>query len=98
MSQSDGPQSSLRLSDPSNRQRDPDLFAFLPKSYILPTESSQFQQALNLPDGVHIYKRDEGSLGNGIRIISPDQISEGHQVKERSAVAQEYIKSDLIDD
>jgi hypothetical protein len=57
-----------------------------------------FQQALHDRRAVHIYKPDKGSLGHGIRIIPIGETFESLSLKNRLAVAQEYIDSVLIDD
>jgi hypothetical protein len=76
----------------------PSLFTFLPKSYVLPEYNEEFKQALSLHDKTYIYKPDKGSLGHGIRVISPSETFEELNLKRRLAVAQEYIDSFLIDD
>ena len=73
----------------------PDLFNFLPKSYILPMDKEAFNEALSKKDKRYIYKPDKGSLGQGIRVIEK---GETFDCKGRLAVAQEYIDSYTIDD
>ncbi|OHT02886.1 Tubulin-tyrosine ligase family protein [Tritrichomonas foetus] len=73
----------------------PDLFTFLPKSYVLPLDGVAFNQALQKQDKTYIYKPDKGSLGHGIRMIPPGS---DFRYNARLAVAQEYIESFTIDD
>ena len=75
----------------------PEIFNFLPKSYILPFDNVQFSHALSLKDKTYIYKPDKGSLGHGIRLIPPSAASD-FRYSARLAVAQEYIESFTIDD
>lgn len=72
----------------------PDLYNFLPKSFILPTDNIQFYNAIRKQDKTYIYKPDKGSLGHGIRLITPG--SEFHY-HGRLAIAQEYIESFTMD-
>lgn len=72
----------------------PELFTFLPKSYVLPTDMLVFKEAIDRHDRKHIYKPDRGSLGHGIRLIEKD---ENFTPKGRLAVAQEYIESFTLD-
>lgn len=72
----------------------PKLFTFLPKSYILPTDTVAFKEAMEKHDRRHIYKPDRGSLGHGIRVIEKDEV---FQIKGRLAIAQEYVESFTLD-
>lgn len=73
----------------------PELFAFLPKSYVLPKDIDAFEAAISVGDCRYIYKPDKGSLGRGIRVLEP---GESPGVGSRLAIAQEYIESLTIDD
>lgn len=73
----------------------PDLYNFLPKSFILPHDNIQFYHALHKRDKTYIYKPDKGSLGHGIRLIPPGGEFHYHG---RLAIAQEYVESFTIDD
>jgi hypothetical protein len=72
----------------------PDLYSFLPKSYILPADRDEFDRAVKRHDRVHIYKPDRGSLGRGIELIEKE---DEWEPQARLAVAQEYIDSYTID-
>jgi hypothetical protein len=72
----------------------PELYTFLPKSYILPADNVEFMKAVDLHDRVHIYKPDRGSSGRGIELI---EASDSWEPSARLAVAQEYIDSYTID-
>lgn len=72
----------------------PELFDFLPTSFVLPNEFMLFNRALLKKDKVYIYKPDKGSLGHGIRVIHP---GEAFTYNARLAVAQEYIESFTVD-
>ncbi|OHT13544.1 Tubulin-tyrosine ligase family protein [Tritrichomonas foetus] len=72
----------------------PDQFKFLPKSFVLPQDDKEFNEALDRHDKYYIYKPDRGSLGHGIRLITPDSY---FKASARLAVAQEYIESYTID-
>lgn len=73
---------------------EPDFFQFLPKSFILPIQKSQFMNELNNPDRKKfLVKPDNGSLGSGITIINPNQ---KYNINGNLSVAQEYIDSYLI--
>jgi hypothetical protein len=76
----------------------PQLFDFLPHSYVLPAQTDDFRQALHDKRAVVIYKPDKGSGGQGIRMIPIGETFESLDLKSRLAVAQEYIDSVLIDD
>lgn len=73
----------------------PDLYTFLPKSFILPYDNNQFRHALRKQDKTYIYKPDKGSLGHGIRLIQPGAEFHHHG---RLGIAQEYVESFTIDD
>lgn len=71
----------------------PGTFDFLPQSFILPINNSQFCQAVNKHDKKYIVKTDEGSLGMGITIVTPEMTwIPGTTL----AIAQEYVESKLI--
>ena len=73
----------------------PKLYDFIPKTYILPTDSTKFKEVLSMKDRTYIVKPDSGSLGEGIEVLKP-----GSQFSEKNDdlyVAQEYIESLLID-
>lgn len=72
----------------------PKDYKFLPKSFVLPQDESIFQEALSKHDKFYIFKPDRGSLGHGIRLISPNT---DFKIPRRSAVAQEYIEAYTID-
>ena len=74
----------------------PDEYNFLPKTYILPNQFEMFKEALKKHDRTHIYKPDKGSLGQGIKIIHPNDNSFG--IPNGLAIAQEYVDSYVIDD
>lgn len=72
----------------------PQLYNFMPKSYILPFQNKQFVRALARDNCPYIVKPDNGSLGNGITIVEPNTEFEPD---DTVAVAQVYIDSYLID-
>lgn len=72
----------------------PELYNFLPISYILPYDKIQFYHELRKQEKTFIYKPDKGSLGHGIRLITPG--SEFHY-HGRLAICQEYVESFTID-
>jgi hypothetical protein len=76
----------------------PDYFDFLPKSYVLPAEIDDFEQAVNSQTKEHIYKPNKGSHGHGIQIIPQSERFEHVRIRRYLAVAQEYIDSVLLDD
>ena len=72
----------------------PNLYTFLPKSYILPVQEPEFLAAIAKHDRRHIVKPDNGALGAGIKIIEPGQdFTPGRNL----AIAQEYVESCLVD-
>lgn len=71
----------------------PKLFTFLPKSYILPLNKSEFIQAVARHDKKHIIKPDNGSLGAGITILEKNM---SYQPSVYLSIAQEYIESFLV--
>ena len=71
----------------------PELFDFLPQSFILPINNTQFCQAVNKHNKKYIVKPDNGSLGMGITIVNPDMT---WIPQMQLAVAQEYVESKLI--
>ena len=73
----------------------PDLFKFVPKTYILPFESKKLIRARSKSKSRYIIKPDNGSLGQGITIIDPGN---EYSPDDMLAVGQEYIESHLIDD
>ncbi|OHT06269.1 Tubulin-tyrosine ligase family protein [Tritrichomonas foetus] len=72
----------------------PNLFTFMPKSYILPFKNTQLVRALSRDNCCYIIKPDSGSLGQGITIVEPNTEFEPD---DTMAVAQQYIDSFLID-
>lgn len=72
----------------------PQLYQFLPKSYILPLQKDQFIQAVAKHDRKHIIKPDNGSLGAGIIILEKKM---SYSPASYLAIAQEYVESYLID-
>ena len=73
----------------------PDLYKFIPKTYILPFESKKLIRAIAKKKVRHIIKPDNGSLGQGIIVIDPGN---EYSPDDMLAVGQEYIESHLIDD
>lgn len=73
----------------------PNDYKFLPESYVLPYDEKKFDEVLQKHDKYYIYKPDRGSLGHGIRLISPEMNFK--LPTQRLAVAQEYIESYTID-
>lgn len=74
---------------------EPELYNFLPKSYILPIDYTEFSMELMNPNRKKILiKPDNGSLGSGITIINPGQ--KYTCTNNNLAIAQEYIDSYLI--
>ncbi|OHT15785.1 hypothetical protein TRFO_13776 [Tritrichomonas foetus] len=73
----------------------PLLYNFLPKSFILPLSNTEFIQIVAKHDKTYIIKPDNGSLGAGIKILSPKMSFAPSSVL---SIAQEYIESFLIDD
>lgn len=72
----------------------PGLFTFLPLSFVLPKQDSEFVAAFAKQDKTFIIKPDGGSFGRGITILNPGQ---PYTTPHGLAVAQEYIDSYLID-
>ncbi|OHS99640.1 Tubulin-tyrosine ligase family protein [Tritrichomonas foetus] len=72
----------------------PDLFKFLPRSFILPLQKNQFAKTLARTKKTYIVKPDGGALGSGIVIIPPGT---PYTMTSHLAIAQEYIESMLID-
>lgn len=72
----------------------PNLFSFVPKSYILPFRSADFLRAVAKAKRRFIVKPDCGSLGQGITIVEPGQ---EYAPEDILAVAQDYIDSLLLD-
>ncbi|OHT02785.1 Tubulin-tyrosine ligase family protein [Tritrichomonas foetus] len=73
----------------------PDYFQFLPKSFILPLQKTEFLEELNKNSTKKfLVKPDGGSLGSGITIITPNQ---KYNPTENLSIAQEYVESYLID-
>jgi len=73
----------------------PELYSFVPKSYILPFKNSDFVRAIARKKCKWIIKPDSGSLGQGITIIEPGS---EYSPDETLAVAQEYIESFIVDE
>jgi len=73
----------------------PDLYSFLPKSYILPFMNSQLLRRISKKGEKFIIKPDSGSLGQGITIVEPGM---EFSPDDSLAVAQKYIPSFLLDD
>ncbi|KAK8894098.1 positive regulation of cilium movement [Tritrichomonas musculus] len=72
----------------------PNLFNFMPKSYILPFKNKQLVRALSRDNCCYIIKPDNGSLGQGITIVEPNT---EYEPDDTVSVAQQYIDSFLID-
>jgi tubulin polyglutamylase TTLL6/13 len=72
----------------------PELYSFVPKTYILPFKNSDFIRAMKRRKITWIVKPDGGSLGKGITIISPGS---EYSPEQYLAVAQEYIESFALD-
>ena len=72
----------------------PELFEFMPKSYILPFKNTQLVHALARDNCRYIIKPDSGSLGQGITIVDPNT---EYEPDDTMAVAQKYIDSFLMD-
>jgi hypothetical protein len=67
----------------------PDHYNFVPTSYVLPQDEFAFKACTH---GIWIQKPDNGSLGDGIKILRPrDNPDPG------GSVVQQYIESRLID-
>ena len=73
----------------------PDLYSFIPKTYILPNDTLKFHENLKTTTRTFIVKPDNGSLGAGIDIVEPGQ--EYEDKTDDMYVAQEYIDSFLLD-
>ena len=71
----------------------PDLFHFLPRSFILPLHKMQFTQLLSKTKKTYIIKPDGGALGSGIVILPPGSI---YPLNSHLSIAQEYIESFLL--
>ena len=72
----------------------PDLYSFVPKTFILPFKNQAFLKTLKKQEKTWIVKPDTGSLGNGITIIPPGF---EYSPDDTLSVAQEYIPSFTID-
>lgn len=72
----------------------PNLYTFLPKSYILPAQNHEFIKAVVRHDRKHIIKPDNGSLGAGITVLTPEM---SYSPTTNLAIAQEYVESCLVD-
>ena len=72
----------------------PELFNFLPQSFVLPKQDPEFVAEFAKQAKTFIIKPDGGSFGRGIEILSPGQT---YKTPQELAVAQEYIDSYLID-
>jgi hypothetical protein len=83
-----------RLLRPEEREtRSPNLFPFLPRSFILPKDWQLFEYCRSETNKRYIVKPDQGSLGCGITIVKP-----GDPFTPRTlCIAQEYIESRLIE-
>lgn len=68
----------------------PELYNFIPKSFIIPVDRFKLQKEMQDSDKTFIIKPDQGSLGTGILILKGDKFG---QIDNRPAVAQEYITS-----
>ena len=68
----------------------PNEFSFIPKTYILPYQRTEFCRAVNKGIKRHIVKPDNGSLGQGITIVEPKS---QFMTDDSLYVAQEYIQS-----
>ncbi|KAH0794544.1 Tubulin-tyrosine ligase family protein [Histomonas meleagridis] len=71
----------------------PELYSFYPQTFILPRDEKQFMTVLKSTTSDFLIKPDAGSFGNGIRIVNSK--SKVYPTTT-SSVAQEYIKSFLI--
>lgn len=72
----------------------PQLYQFLPKSYILPTEKDEFYNEFEKSKKNWIYKPDRGALGHGIKVVhSKEDVPHSSHL----ALIQEYIDSYVID-
>lgn len=72
----------------------PNLFTFLPNSFVLPFENARFTQITAKHDKRYIIKPDGGSLGLGIMILEPNMT---YFPSTHLAIAQEYVESKTID-
>lgn len=72
----------------------PNLYSFIPRSFIIPYELSKFIEEFNTGNKRYIIKPDNGSLGSGITILNKDS---DLMLDDKLAIAQEYIESALID-
>ena len=75
----------------------PNLYSFMPKTYILPIQQKEFAAALKSSDKSYVYKPDGGSKGHGIIILEGRTEYTGSE-SQKLAVAQQYIDSFLIDE
>jgi hypothetical protein len=74
--------------------RYPKLYTFMPKSWILSKQKSDFLKQFVKRDRAYIVKPDNGSLGIGIQVFRPAMHFSWGPVR---AVAQEYIDTYLLD-
>lgn len=73
----------------------PKGFTFVPKSFILPEQLSEFTSYRAGSQKKFIVKPDNGSLGWGIQILEPSQpLAQNTGL----AIAQEYVESYLVDE
>jgi hypothetical protein len=74
----------------------PDLYAFIPRSWVLSKQKNHFLKQFVKRDRSYIVKPDNGSLGIGIRVFHPTPETHFDWGSIR-AVAQEYIDSYVLD-
>jgi hypothetical protein len=73
--------------------RPPELFPFLPRSFVLPKDQEFFKEC-RVEGKKYIVKSDQGSLGLGVSILKPGELLP----QSRSlAIVQDYIESKLIE-
>ena len=73
----------------------PRLYSFLPLSYILPLQMSEFIREVEKQNKKFIIKPDNGSLGQGITILNP---GDEYIPSKIFSISQEYIESFLINE
>lgn len=73
----------------------PELYCFYPNTFIIPSERKNFLEVLKNSEREYLIKPSSGSFGRGIRIINHDSLI---FTLNEEAVAQEYVKSFLLND